>query len=125
MSVGRPPGRVAGDWLVLTMIYASPREAELPGFDRWYWDLLALLPKAKHALVIAGAYDSDGTIRELLEEAKRRGIAVTLHFLEGGAFRRAFEQTFPKLATVVEDLDSFAESKGLPLDGPDDLTLDF
>ena len=73
MSLGRPTPRLTGEWLIATMIYASPREARLPGFDRWYWDVLAKLPQAKQILLIAGAYDSDGTIKELMDDAKRRG----------------------------------------------------
>src|SRR5437588_3256577 len=100
------------------MIYSSPREARAPGFDRWYWELLALLARARKVLVVAGAYDSDGTIRELLDEARRRGIAATIHFVEEGALKTAFESAFPTLATLVVDLDSFAEKNGLVLDEP-------
>jgi hypothetical protein len=63
VAIGRPAPRLSGEWLIATMIYSSPREARAPGFDRWYWDVLAALPKAKRLLLIAGPYDSDNTIR--------------------------------------------------------------
>ena len=107
------------------MIYASPREARLPGFDRWYWDVLAKLPQAKQILLIAGAYDSDGTIKEFLEDAKRRGIPASIHFVESGPLSKAFDQSFPGLATRVPDLDAFEEKNGVPLDDSGELSLDF
>jgi hypothetical protein len=125
VSAGRPPARLDGDWLVATMIYGSTREARVAGFDRWYWDVLALLPRAKSLLLVAGAYDSDNTIRELLDEAKRRGIPVTVHFIERGPLRLAFEQLFKDRATIVEDVETFAEKNDIALDGDDDLDLKF
>jgi hypothetical protein len=109
------------------MIYSSPREARSPGFDRWYWDLLAALPKAKRLLVVAGAYDSDGTIRELLDEAKRRGIPAAIHFVEEeGPLPLVYESSFPTLAEHVIDLDSFTEEKGISLEGSsDEITFGF
>lgn len=116
MSASRPPGRLAGDWLVATMIYDSAREARVPGFDTWYWGLLALLPRAARVLLIAGAYDSDGTIQELCAEARKRGKPVTVHFVEHGQLSKVFELKLAGQATVVEDLDSFADKEGIPLD---------
>jgi len=108
------------------MIYSSPREARAPGFDRWYWDVLGALPKAKRLLVIAGAYDSDGTIRELLDEAKRRSIPAAIHFVEDGALRTVYESGFKALAELVTDLDGFAEENEIPLDGSsDEITFGF
>jgi hypothetical protein len=107
------------------MIYSSPREATAPGFDRWYWDVLSALGKAKKLLLVVGAFDSDGTIRELLDEAKRRGVAAAIHFVEEGPLETAYETTFSKLATKVTDLDGFAEKNGIELDSDDDLKFDF
>jgi hypothetical protein len=107
------------------MIYASPREAKLPGFDRWYWDVLAKLPKAKRILLIAGAYDSDNTIRELLEDARRRALPVSLHFVESGPLSKAFEAGYAGLATRVPDLDAFEEENDVPLDDSGEISLDF
>ncbi|MBI3722458.1 hypothetical protein HY251_00660 [bacterium] len=125
MSVGRPPGRLDGDWLVATMVYSSPSESGAPGFDNWYWKLLALIPKAKRLLLVVGAYDSDGTIKELLSEAKKRQVPVTVHFCESGPLRKAFETGFSDLATVVEDVDTFTEEKGISLAGYDEISFDF
>ena len=107
------------------MIYGSPRESRVPGFDRWYWDLLAMLPKAKKLLLVAGSYDSDGTIREVLDEAKRRGIPSSIHFIEGGPLKVAYVEGFPSLATLVPDVETFAEDNGIELDAPGDLAFDF
>ena len=108
------------------MIYSSPREARAPGFDRWYWDVLALLPKARRLLVIAGPYDSDGTIRELLDEAKRRSVAAAIHFVEEGPLQTVYESSFSALAMAVKDLEAFSEKHGLELDGSsDEITFDF
>jgi hypothetical protein len=107
------------------MIYGSPRESRVPGFDRWYWDLLAMLPKAKKLLLVAGSYDSDGTVREVLDEAKRRGIACSIHFIEGGPLKVAFVEGFSSLATLVPDVETFAEDNGIELDSPGDLAFDF
>src|SRR5271170_3352617 len=102
--MGRPAPRSSGEWLVATMIYTSPREAGAPGFDRWSWDVLAALGRAKKLLLVAGAYDSDGTIRELLDEAKRRSVVAAVHFVEEGPLRTAFETSFASLATLVVDV---------------------
>lgn len=126
MAIGRPAPRLSGEWLIATMIYSSPREARAPGFDRWYWDVLALLGKARRVLVIAGPYDSDGTIHEILDESKKKGLSVAIHFVEEGPLKVVYESSFPTLATAVEDLETFAEKHGLPLDGSsDDITFDF
>jgi hypothetical protein len=98
------------------MIYGSTRESGVPGFDAWYWELLSLVPRARKILLVAGAYDSDGTIQEFLGEAHKRGKPVTIHFVERGPLAKAFELTMPGLATVAEDLDSFAEKEGIALD---------
>lgn len=105
------------------MIYSSPREARSPGFDHWYWDVLAALPKARNLLLVAGAYDWDGTVREVLDEAKRRSIPVTIHFVEPGPLRTAFETAFAALATLVEDVDGFAEKNGISFDDPGDFSF--
>jgi hypothetical protein len=107
------------------MIYASPREAKLPGFDRWYWDILATLPKARRILLIAGAYDSDNTIKEFLEDAKRRAVPVSLHFVEAGPLSKAFDAGYTGLAARVPDLDAFEEENGVPLDDSGEISLDF
>ncbi len=107
------------------MIYSSPREAGAPGFDRWYWDVLSALGRTKKLLLVAGAFDSDGTIRELLDEAKRRGIAASVHFVEDGPLKTAFETSLSKLATSVADLDGFAEQNGIELDSDDEITFGF
>jgi hypothetical protein len=108
------------------MIYASTREAKVPGFDAWYWALCALLPKAGKVLLIAGAYDSDGTIQEFLGEACRRGKPVTIHFVERGPLAKTFELNLASQASVLEDLDSFAEREAIPLDdGDETLRFDF
>jgi hypothetical protein len=126
LSASRPPGRIQGDWLVATMIYASTREARSPGFDAWYWALLAQLAKCKKVLLIAGAYDSDGTIQELVDEARKRQKPVTLHFVERGPFAKAFELSHKNEAVTVEDVDTFAEQEGIELDGgEDELTFGF
>lgn len=125
MAIGRPAPRISGEWLVATMIYSSPREARSPGFDRWYWDVLAALPRSRKLLLVAGPYDSDGTIHELLDEARRRGVAAVIHFVEEGPLRTAFETSFAQLARVVEDLEGFAAENGLPLDAGEDITFDF
>jgi hypothetical protein len=108
------------------MIYASTRESKAPGFDAWYWALLAQLAKAAKVLVIAGAYDSDGTIAELLAEAKKRGKPVAIHFVERGPFAKLFELTLRDKAQLLDDLDTFAESEGIALDDDDDeIRFDF
>ena len=124
MSASRPPGRVHGDWLVATMVYASTREARVPGFDAWYWALLALVPKARKVLLVAGAYDSDGTILELLNEAHKRGKAVAIHFVERGPLAKTLELKPAAGASVVDDLDGFADREGIALDDGAD-ALDF
>jgi hypothetical protein len=105
------------------MIYSSPREARAPGFDHWYWELLAALPRAKKILLVVGAFDSDGTIREVLDEAKRRGIPVSIHFVEPGPLRTVYESALTALATLVEDVDTFAEKNGIPFDDPGDISF--
>jgi hypothetical protein len=108
------------------MIYASTREARAPGFDAWYWALLGQIGKCKKVLLIAGAYDSDGTIQELLDEARKQKKPVTLHFVERGPFAKAFDLGLKDRATVVEDVDTFAEREGIELDdGGDALRFDF
>ncbi|MCC6150643.1 MAG: hypothetical protein IT461_10370 [Planctomycetes bacterium] len=92
-----------GDWLLARMVYPSRTAVASTAEAETRAKILHEVTKSKYVFIVAGAYDHDFAIMDVLHTAEKLGIPVFVHFESFGPDQEFLcAQKIPQFSRVAD-----------------------